>query len=115
MPGSRIAPATAKARTCSTCCSASRRCSAAQTCCASTIRIRDSSGYLTDPYKILSVVDPVTGEPVGARLHPARRARRHLSIRAAAPIRARSQSLYGGIAPGFLRQGAAARLSLFHR
>jgi hypothetical protein len=24
----------------------------------------DSSGYLTDPYKILSVVDPVTGEPV---------------------------------------------------
>jgi hypothetical protein len=25
----------------------------------------DSSGYLTDPYKILSVVDPVTGELVG--------------------------------------------------
>ena len=24
----------------------------------------DSSGYLTDPYKILSVVDPATGEPV---------------------------------------------------
>lgn len=24
----------------------------------------DSSGYLTDPYKILSVVDPVSGEPV---------------------------------------------------
>jgi len=24
----------------------------------------DSSGYLTDPYKILSVVDPVTGEPI---------------------------------------------------
>ena len=23
----------------------------------------DSSGYLTDPYKILSVVDPVTGDP----------------------------------------------------
>ena len=25
----------------------------------------DSSGYLTDPYKILSVVDPVTGDLVG--------------------------------------------------
>ena len=25
----------------------------------------DSSGYLTDPYKILSVVDPVTGELIG--------------------------------------------------
>jgi hypothetical protein len=24
----------------------------------------DSSGYLTDPYKVLTVVDPVTGEPV---------------------------------------------------
>ena len=24
----------------------------------------DSSGYLTDPYKILSVVDPVTGDTV---------------------------------------------------
>jgi hypothetical protein len=24
----------------------------------------DSSGYLTDPYKILSVVDPITGEPI---------------------------------------------------
>ena len=23
-----------------------------------------SSGYLTDPYKLLSVVDPVSGEPV---------------------------------------------------
>ena len=25
----------------------------------------DSSGYLTDPYKMLSVVDPLTGEPIG--------------------------------------------------
>lgn len=26
--------------------------------------LSDSSGYLTDPYKILSVIDPTTGEPV---------------------------------------------------
>ena len=30
----------------------------------------DSSGYLTDPYKILSVVDPVTGELIGRTAPP---------------------------------------------
>jgi len=30
----------------------------------------DSSGYLTDPYKILTVVDPVTGDPVPRVLAP---------------------------------------------
>ena len=30
----------------------------------------DSSGYLTDPYKILSVVDPVTGELIGRNPPP---------------------------------------------
>ena len=33
-------------------------------CCAINYSYSDSSGYLTDPYKVLSVVDPVTGELV---------------------------------------------------
>ena len=42
----------------------------------------DSSGYLTDPYKMLSVVDPVTGEPVVRTPAPGTAGpRRRLSIR----------------------------------
>ena len=54
----------------------------------------DSSGYLNDPYKILSVVDPVTGDTLARTPASGSGPERRLSLSRAARIRARKQSLY---------------------
>ena len=62
----------------------------------------DSSGYLTDPYKMLSVVDPVTGEPV-VRAHRRRASQGPdgIYLFEHRPDTRRRQSLYGELRQDF--------------
>ena len=56
------------------------------------LSLSESSGYLSDPYKILSVVDPVTGEPVAA---PPANGLEYLYLYDHRPDTRDKQSLYG--------------------
>ena len=61
----------------------------------------DSSGYLTDPYKILSVVDPVTGELVARTPAPGVRGPLGLYRYESRPDTRRKQALYGELREDF--------------
>ena len=61
----------------------------------------DSSGYLTDPYKILSVVDPVTGEPVVRTPPPGAEGPDGIYLFEHRPDSRRRQSLYGELRQDF--------------
>ena len=54
----------------------------------------DSSGYLTDPYKILSVVDPVTGELIGRTPAPGASGPNGVYLFESRPDSRRKQGLY---------------------
>jgi uncharacterized protein DUF3570 len=54
----------------------------------------DSSGYLTDPYKILSVVDPVTGELIGRTPPPGASGPTGVYIYESRPDSRRKEGLY---------------------
>jgi len=61
----------------------------------------DSSGYLTDPYKILSVVDPLTGEPVVRVPPPGADGPTGVYLFEHRPDSRRRQSLYGELRQDF--------------
>jgi hypothetical protein len=61
----------------------------------------DSSGYLTDPYKVLSVVDPVTGEPVVRTPPPGIEGPDGVYLYERRPDTRRRQSLYGELRQDF--------------
>jgi hypothetical protein len=61
----------------------------------------DSSGYLTDPYKILSVVDPATGEPVLRTPPPGVEGPGGLYLYEQRPDSRKRQSLYGELRQDF--------------
>ena len=61
----------------------------------------DSSGYLTDPYKILSVVDPITGEPVVRTPPPGVEGPTGVYLYEHRPDTRRRQSLYGELRQDF--------------
>ena len=54
----------------------------------------DSSGYLNDPYKIISAVDPVTGEAVPITLPPGTEGPSHLNYHENRPDERTKHSLY---------------------
>jgi uncharacterized protein DUF3570 len=61
----------------------------------------DSSGYLTDPYKILSVVDPVTGEPLVRTPPPGSEGPGGVYLFERRPDSRKKQSLYGELRRDF--------------
>src|SRR6185295_17076905 len=61
----------------------------------------DSSGYLTDPYKILSVVDPVTGEPLSRTPPPGVSGPSGIFLFEGRPDSRRRQSLYSELRQDF--------------
>jgi len=61
----------------------------------------DSSGYLTDPYKILSVVDPITGEPVARSPAPGADGPAALYLSESRPDTRRKQGLYAELRHDF--------------
>ncbi|HEU4590513.1 MAG TPA: DUF3570 domain-containing protein [Steroidobacteraceae bacterium] len=61
----------------------------------------DSTGYLTDPYKILSVVDPVTGEPLARTPPPGVSGPSGVYLFERRPDSRRRQSLYGELRQDF--------------
>ena len=61
----------------------------------------DSSGYLTDPYKIMSVVDPLTGEPVVRTPPPGTEGPTGVYLFEHRPDSRRRQSLYGELRQDF--------------
>jgi len=71
----------------------------------------DSSGYLTDPYKVLSVVDPVSGEPLARTPPPGAQGPGGVYLFEHRPDSRKKQSVYGE-----LRQDFAGKvLSLGYR
>jgi len=61
----------------------------------------DSSGYLTDPYKILSVVDPVTGEPVARTPSPGADGPGNVYLYESRPDSRRKEGLYAELRHDF--------------
>jgi hypothetical protein len=61
----------------------------------------DSSGYLTDPYKILTVVDPVTGEPIVRTPPPGVAGPDGVYLFEHRPDSRKRQSLYGELRQDF--------------
>ncbi len=61
----------------------------------------DSSGYLTDPYKVLTVVDPLTGEPVARTLTPGRDGASGVYLFENRPDSRRRQGLYAELRQDF--------------
>jgi len=61
----------------------------------------DSSGYLTNPYKILSVVDPVTGEPLSRTPPPGVSGPSGIFLFEGRPDSRRRQSLYSELRQDF--------------
>ena len=61
----------------------------------------DSSGYLTDPYKILSVVDPVTGELVGRTPAPGASGPTGVYLHESRPDSRRKEGLYAELRHDF--------------
>jgi hypothetical protein len=61
----------------------------------------DSSGYLTDPYKMLSVVDPVTGDPVVRTPPPGAEGPGGIYLFEHRPDSRTRQSLYGELRQDF--------------
>jgi hypothetical protein len=61
----------------------------------------DSSGYLTDPYKILSVVDPVTGEPLARTPAPGESGPSGVYLYESRPDSRAKQSLYAEVKHDF--------------
>jgi hypothetical protein len=61
----------------------------------------DSSGYLTDPYKLLSVVDPVTGDPLVRTPAPGVAGPGGVYLFEHRPDSRRKQSLYGELRQDF--------------
>jgi len=61
----------------------------------------DSTGYLTDPYKILSVVDPVSGEPVTRTPPPGTEGPGGIYLFEHRPDARARQSLYGELRQDF--------------
>lgn len=57
----------------------------------------DSSGYLTDPYKILTVVDPVNGDPIPRTPPPGVNGPSHLYLFESRPDKRTKHSLFGQI------------------
>jgi hypothetical protein len=61
----------------------------------------DSSGYLTDPYKILSVVDPFTGEPVARTPAPGTMGPSHVYLFENRPDSRRKEGVYAELRHDF--------------
>ncbi len=98
-------------RTSSTRSSASRSSSAGATSSSVSYSYGQSDGYLTDPYKILSVVDPVTGVPVAG---PMRRHAVPLPVGASAGLAHQAERLRR-MAPRLRPRLAGAQRALHDR
>lgn len=61
----------------------------------------DSGGYLTDPYKILSVVDPVTGDLIGRTPAPGASGPTGVYLHESRPDSRRKQGLYAEVRHSF--------------
>lgn len=61
----------------------------------------DSSGYLTDPYKLLTVVDPLTGEPVARTPAPGNAGASGVYLFETRPDSRRRQGLYAELRQDF--------------
>jgi len=61
----------------------------------------DSSGYLTDPYKILSVVDPVTGDLIGRTPAPGASGPTGVYLHESRPDSRRKEALYAELRHDF--------------